>query len=78
MSTKLMKISLNSPHAAEELVDALLAEDCLAARTGDDTCEVLFPWVETKADATQAWMELVFFLKAWAQGHPGLETVLSA
>ena len=78
MLTTLMKIRLNSPHVADDLVDALLAEDCLAARTGDDTCEVLFPWVETKADAVQAWMELVFFLKAWAHGHPGLETVLSA
>ena len=73
-----MKIRVNTPDAAHALIDALLGEDCLAARTSEDTFEVLFPWVEASADAAQSALELLFFLRAWEHGHPGLETVLSA
>lgn len=78
MPVEPMKIRVNTPHAADALIDALLVEDCLAAPTSEDTFEVFFPWVETSADAAQSRLELVFFLRAWEHGHPGLETVLSA
>jgi hypothetical protein len=71
-----MKIRLSDPEAAAPLVAALEKSDCLVARIADDTVGVFFPWLEDETDAQQARMELVFFLKAWASGRPGLRTTL--
>jgi hypothetical protein len=72
-----MKIQLSDPSAAAHLVAALERSDCLAARTSEDTVDVYFPWLKDEMDAEQARMELVFFLRAWANGHPGLQTTLA-
>ena len=72
-----MKIQLSDPSAAPHLLAALERSDCLAARTADDTVDVYFPWLEDELDAEQARMELVFFLRAWATGRPGLRTTLA-
>ena len=71
-----MKIQLSDPDAAAPLVAALTNSDCLATQTGFDTVDVVFPWLESEGDARQARMELVFFLRAWASGRPGLRTTL--
>jgi hypothetical protein len=71
-----MKIQLSDPDAAAPLIAALKKSDCLAARTGEDTVDVFFPWLEDGGDDHQARLELVFFLKAWSLGRPGLRTTL--
>jgi len=72
-----MKIQLSDPSAAAPLIAALEQSDCLAARTGYDTVDVYFPWLLDESDAVQARMELIFFLKAWANRRPGLRTSLA-
>ena len=47
---------------------ALVAGDCLCARTGDDTFVVLHRAAE---DEVVARTELEFFLAAWSSGHAG-------
>ena len=72
-----MKIQLSDPDAAAPLVAALEKSDCLAAQIDDGIIAVSFPWLQDARDAYQARMELVFFLRAWANSRPGLVTLVS-
>ena len=58
-----MRIRLSSPDLGDELVAALVAGDCLCARTGDHTFVVLHRAAENEAKAR---VELGFFLRAWS------------
>lgn len=73
-----MKIRVNDPRAAKELLAALAAVDCVAERTSYDTVQVEMPWIEDPADERQAEMELSFFVRAWGAGRPGLDAVVTA
>ena len=65
-----MRLRISHPELAPELVGALNATDCLAARTALDTVEVFAPWLLDGGDAAHAATELLFFVKAWGSSHP--------
>lgn len=65
-----MKLLISHPELAPDLVSALNETDCLAARTGLDTVEVLAPWLLEGGDTLQAATELLFFVRAWASDRP--------
>ena len=73
-----MKIHVNDPTAADELLDALAAADCVAERADDGVLEVDVPWANGDDDERQAVIELSFFVKAWEARRPGLVAVVSA
>ena len=78
-ASRSMRVSLSPSDVTDDLVAALRAGECLAARIGEDTIEVGFPW--QLLDATehaehQARTELRFFLRAWLAGHPGVEAIV--
>lgn len=64
-----MKLLVDPPELVPELVRALNETDCLAARTGSHTVEVLAPWLLEGGDPAHAATELLFFVRAWASGH---------
>ena len=66
-----MKLLVDPPELVPELVRALNETDCLAARTGVSTVEVLAPWLLEGGNTAHAATELVFFVRAWAADHPG-------
>ncbi|MBD0328508.1 MAG: hypothetical protein ICV64_00160 [Thermoleophilia bacterium] len=71
-----MRIRINDPTAADELLAALAAADCVAERTDDDAVEVDVRWAD--GDHRQAEIELSFFVKAWQAQRPGLVAVVGA
>ncbi len=71
-----MKLLLSHPELAPDLVYALNETDCLAARTALDTVEVIVPWLVDGGNTTHAAAELLFFVKAWASGHPDFRATL--
>jgi hypothetical protein len=71
-----MKLLINPPELAPDLVRALNETDCLAARTARDTVEVLAPWLLDGGDTSHAEVELLFFVRAWASRHPEFRAVL--
>lgn len=71
-----MKLRISHPELAPELVRALNATDCLAARTSIDTVEVFAPWLLEDGDTAHAGAELLFFVKAWASHHPQFRATL--
>ncbi len=73
-----MKIRVNDPEVAKELLAALAALDCAAEQTSHDTVAVDMPWINDATDERQAEMELSFFVKAWGAGRPGLAAVVTA
>ncbi len=58
-----LRVRLSSPALGDELMAALVAGDCLCARTGDETFVVLHRAAE---DEVEARTELGFFLAAWS------------
>jgi hypothetical protein len=73
-----MKLLVGPPELVPELVRALNETECLAARTGVSTVEVLAPWLLDGGDGEQAVTELLFFVRAWALQHPGIRAMLLA
>lgn len=73
-----MRIKLSHPDAVQALVGALNTTECFAAPVGGDTVEVIVPWVEDIADARQAYLELLFFVRAWCARTPGVEATVVA
>lgn len=71
-----MKLRLNRPELADELVRALNATECLAARTAADTVDVFVPWLAPGEEQEQAETELLFFVHAWTSAWPGLRVLL--
>lgn len=71
-----MKLLLSHPELAPALVHALNETDCLAARTGVRTVEVIAPWLLEGGDTGQAAAELLFFVRAWASSHPDFRATL--
>ena len=71
-----MKLLVGPPELVPELVRALNETDCLAARTGNSTVDVLAPWLLDGSDGEQAATELLFFVRAWASGHPDFRATL--
>jgi len=71
-----MKLLLSHPDLASALVCALNETDCLAARTGSHTVEVFAPWLLHGGDTAQAETEMLFFVRAWASGHPDFRATL--
>lgn len=71
-----MRLLVSPPELVSELVLALNDTDCLAARTGASTVEVLAPWLLEGGDREQAATELLFFVRAWALQHPGIRAML--
>jgi len=71
-----MRLRISHPDLAPELVCALNETDCLAAHTARDTVEVFVPWLLDGSHAAQAATELLFFVKAWASGHPEFRATL--
>jgi hypothetical protein len=65
-----MKLLINHPELAPELVSALNETDCLAARTTRDTVEVFVPWLLDGGNTAHTATELLFFVRAWASQHP--------
>ena len=72
-----MRLTVNDPTAIPALVAALQAGECLAEPASGGIVEVLFPWLEKRADAQQAIVELAFFARTWEALHPGLEVRLA-
>ena len=71
----LARIRLDDVAAADELAQALTAADCVAVA---DSGSVAVVAVGTDSDDPQgAWLDLSFFLKAWAADHPGIVVQLS-
>jgi hypothetical protein len=68
-----LRVKLSSPALGDELMAALVAGDCLCARTGDDTFVVLHRAAE---DEVEARTELEFFLAAWSSGHEATATLV--
>lgn len=73
-----MRLVVSDADVVPDLVDALNAADCIAARTGPKTVEVFAPWLLEGGDAEHAATELVFFVRAWASDHPGFRATLEA
>jgi hypothetical protein len=73
-----MRLLLTHPELAPELVQALNETECIAVRTGSHTLEVLAPWLLDGGDAKHAATEVLFFVRAWASGHPGFRASLLA
>lgn len=74
-----MKLLINDPDLAPDLVRALNDTDCLAARTGRYTVDVFVPWLHDGGDTAHAATELLFFVRAWSSEHPQFHaTLLSA
>jgi hypothetical protein len=71
-----VKLRISHPELAPELVGALNETDCFAARTAIDTVEVFAPWLLDGGDTAQAGTELLFFVRAWASGHPDFRATL--
>jgi hypothetical protein len=71
-----MKLLISHPELAPDLVGALNATDCLAARTAPDTVEVFVPWLTDGGNVTHAASELLFFVRAWASEHPEFRATL--
>jgi hypothetical protein len=71
-----VKLQISHPELAPELVSAVNATDCLAARTEPDVVEVFVPWLSGGADTDHAETEVLFFVKAWATEHPGFRATL--
>ena len=71
-----MRLLLTHPELAPELIQALNETECIAVRTGSHTLEVLAPWLLEGGDAKQAATEVLFFVRAWASGHPGFRASL--
>jgi len=61
-----LRVRITPPELRENLVEALVAGDCLCARLGDDTVLVVH---RDAADRTEAKVELGFFLRAWVGLH---------
>ena len=70
-----MRLLISHPELVRDLVCALNETDCRAARTGRDTVEVSVPWLRD-AGKKHAAMELLFFVRAWASGHPDFRAAL--
>jgi len=60
-----MTIRISDRRLLGPLIDALQHAGCAAARVGDDRCRVS----AGAEDASQAYLELRFFARAWARGH---------
>lgn len=71
-----MKLLISNPDLAPDLVGALNATDCMAARTGRHTVDVFIPWLADGGDTARAATELLFFVKAWSSEHPGFQATL--
>ena len=71
-----MRLFVTHPELAPELVQALNETDCVAARTGSHTVEVFAPWLLEGGEPAHAGTELLFFVRAWASGHPDFRATL--
>ena len=71
-----MRLFVTPAELAPELVRALNETECVAARTGAHTVEVLTPWLLEGGEPAQAVTELTFFVRAWAAGRPGVRATL--
>lgn len=65
-----MRLLVTHPELAPGLVEALNRTDCVAARTGSHTLEVFAPWLLDGGESAHAAAEVLFFVRAWASGHP--------
>jgi hypothetical protein len=68
-----MRVQVSEPRLLPQLVDSLLRSDCVATRVDDRTFEVLHADAH---DEHEARVELLFFLRAWANGHPDVRAEL--
>jgi hypothetical protein len=72
-----MRLRLSDPESAHDLVRALNATDCLAARVASDSVDVFVPWLDDGGTRTEhAVAELLFFVRAWTADRPGLHVLL--
>lgn len=71
-----MRLLVTHPELAPDLVQALNETDCVAARTGSHTVEVFAPWLLGGGEPAHAGTELLFFVRAWASGHPDFRATL--
>jgi hypothetical protein len=72
-------ITLDDPALTGDLAHALAAGGCTVAREDAKTLDFTFPWgtLQTGGSLTQAWNEVVFFLRAWELTHPDVECRVS-
>ena len=70
-----VRIRLQEPSLLDELIDALRNIGCTCEREGDDSFVVNYP---AAADERERWLELNFFVRAWALRHGGVESVLAS
>jgi hypothetical protein len=68
-----MTIRVSDDRLLAPLMDALRLAGCLVARVAEDRCRVS----ADGAEDPQAYLELRFFARAWAQGH-GAEIQIEA
>jgi hypothetical protein len=71
-------VAVSDPAAIPALLDALRVGECVAHPEGDDGVAVVIPWLRGSDDASQALIELTFFIRAWASHHPGVDVRLAA
>ena len=71
-----MRVTVSDPAAIPDLLAELRSGGCVAGALPGATIDVVFPWVETLAEARAAIVELVFFLRACEAARPGLRAVL--
>jgi hypothetical protein len=69
-----VRIRLQNPALLDELVAALRAGECTCEVEGEDVCVVS---AAPGADERERQLQLVFFLRAWALRHGGLESILT-
>ena len=68
-----MRVRLSDPSHARDLALALARGDCVATPAGLDMLTVVHP---SARDEEEARTELLFFLRAWQAGHPGVSVQL--
>ena len=72
-----MRLRLSHPELAHDLVEALNATDCLAARTSNDIVDVFVPWLaDGNAQGNHAAAEILFFVRAWSSAYPDFRAIL--
>jgi hypothetical protein len=67
-------VRIGDPRLLDDLVSILSRNDCIAQPVADDACRVVHVFA---GPADEALRELVFFLRAWQLGHPGVSAAVT-
>jgi len=68
-----MRIRLSEAALLPQLVEHLLAHDCVAQPVDEQTCAIVHVHAQ---DAAEALIEVLFFLRAWKAQHAAVRAFL--